>query len=58
MNGARSIGHSHGKKLVRALEHDGSNQGSVCDGVSTLIYFVPGLGEIRGAAGLLLLGAC
>jgi RHS repeat-associated protein len=55
---AGGVGHSHGKKLVRALEHDGSNQGSVCDGVSTLIYFVPGLGEIRGAAGLLLLGAC
>jgi RHS repeat-associated protein len=52
------VGHSHGEKLVRALEHDGSNQGSVCDGVATLMYFVPGLGEVRGVAGLLFLGAC
>jgi hypothetical protein len=48
---AGGIGHAHGKRLVKSLENDGSNQGSVCDGISTLIYLVPGIGEIRGAAG-------
>jgi RHS repeat-associated protein len=36
--------------------------GNVCDGLATVSYFVPGVGEfvgsLRGVAGLLLLGAC
>lgn len=42
--------------------HEVVPSGNVCSGIATAAYFVPGVGEvissIRGAAGILFLGAC